>query len=1336
MGSDGLGPNEKEALEKVLGYLNFSSGTPDPKLLAHLNCLWQAQGVSTTSRPPWQVVGEILNSGLERLVAENSVFHDASQATAVLGLVWERTLPSYLEFHSDLLFHQTDEHVFNSFFVGRVCEAVLGLKEPWNEEDRIVRGAIRQLNDYLGYRPVAVLESRKIEPYPHERVRPIPLFVRGAGVAVGVYYEVVTRALTLLEQTDEDILHSACFDLRNLEELAIDPRAYDFDHPVNKRPNYHFGQWDPHQIDGQGHYTRFVIQQVTLDALMQRLDNREISADELLVEAAAVLAGIILMGAGISGSGPDTHDSTTTLTSLLPRIAGYRDAFYERLLSRIPGPHGVRLVHEAAERRQPFGCARQHLNAQLARRRAAQLEHVQLAKIFARMGYPEAAKQEANVVPTTSARMLCRIDCRLTAAQAAITQRDPTRAASLLSEVVAILHRGIDCGALVDPWNILGFDAQFSLFPATENSVHDHRVDELIALLEEVFGLYSRAWAETAAGDSAELAERISADFHSLAHWWRQFAAHEVSNVEAIDALEAYHAAEHVSRALKLWHQGGAAAGDISFWAPHAQMFDSAQAYALVIEALLDQADYVAALGLLIHWLSEAERIPLEQGDSSFYRLAERWLLDVRRSDMDDQAEPGVAQAGVIRGETWRLIRKFFDYLEANAEEYWETPSFELTSGSAPGTSREQTPADPFVAADGEDELDDEEEDLFSAAYESVVFHDSADDGVEGSIFDTNDATEDELVDESQRVVDRLTFMSTLARLCKSAGLTPLDSTVGTELLAERRVVMHHWIDKLQSNRTELIELVDQVRGYRIPTPQGDHDSMLAYDRRRMYKEGLLDRIIATSAETADAVRLLRSAIVAESPNQSVAETADVPQEERLAILAVAAILRRDVVQARQHAQELILELAGLPLLYVPLAKGGDAREIVATRIRQRSIQDLLLCLPRLGLYVETFRLIETARDMERNNPVGAGAVTEFDELFKIGYKAMVQSLVISAEDWTVKDRPAGESHGSADSPLVACLEQLTEVCLHSWLAHSHTLRLSVLEKVNEKQAWNTLVDFIKRYGDELFTQRFLNLGNVRAILHQGADTWLRQVQEEGNHCLECRLLDEIDDKISRRDAVYRLTLVLEAIIENYSEYRDYNSTTTQSDRGDLLYTLLDFFRLRTKYDRVCWNLKPVVLAHEILVRRGCKQAAQLWRRALRERIDAEADKFVERLTKLQKKYAMQMPSIADRINERFMRPLVIDRLCSLVQPAIAEAKRDGPRPTFRMLQYETDFLTREPSGVGFDLPPWLAALEEEVQRVSQPPHERDDFDVLELAVPLLKLSHDEALARLDEWQD
>ena len=80
------------------------------------------------------------------------------------------------------------------------------------------------------------------------------------------------------------------------------------------------------------------------------------------------------------------------------------------------------------------------------------------------------------------------------------------------------------------------------------------------------------------------------------------------------------------------------------------------------------------------------------------------------------------------------------------------------------------------------------------------------------------------------------------------------------------------------------------------------------------------------------------------------------------------------------------------------------------------------------------------------------------------------------------------------------------------------------------------------------------------------------------------------------------LSLVIEAVVENYDQYRDYNSTTTQSDRGEKLYTLLDFLRLQSGYDRVAWNLRPVMTVHEVLLRHSRHDAARRWRRSLRPR--------------------------------------------------------------------------------------------------------------------------------------
>jgi len=85
-----------------------------------------------------------------------------------------------------------------------------------------------------------------------------------------------------------------------------------------------------------------------------------------------------------------------------------------------------------------------------------------------------------------------------------------------------------------------------------------------------------------------------------------------------------------------------------------------------------------------------------------------------------------------------QLVRKFFDFLEANADEYWSAPDFTLL------TAVERTEHETAGTLPGEDDAE-EEESLFSAAYEDVVYTDSTDDGVDGELFDTGDTTTDEL---------------------------------------------------------------------------------------------------------------------------------------------------------------------------------------------------------------------------------------------------------------------------------------------------------------------------------------------------------------------------------------------------------------------------------------------------------------------------------------------------------------------------------------------------------------------------------------------------------------
>jgi hypothetical protein len=907
-----------EDLRQVLGFLNFSSGKIDLKTLSALNRLY-ALAVPTTpfeGLPAWLQIQQWLQDELVRLSESNPGFADSEQATATLELVWLNFLPAYLDFHRDLLFHQEPEAIFNGFFLGCAMEAVILQAGPWSETDRIVPAAIAQLNDFVGHRPVAVLEGRRLEPYAHEWLRPIPIFMSGIGATAGPYEAIVVRCMRILQETDPEILRSASFDLSMLEELALDPRAYDFDHPVNQRPNYHFGQWDPHRIDNSGNYRRFVVQQVTLDALLARVNEAsDLPHDELLTEAAAVLAGTILMASGICGWGPGAFASTVTLASLLGPIAAYRDQFYEQLLDRMSGSHLDRLLEEQKIRRQPFGGARQHLNTHLAKLRASQLEHVQLARLFARMGNAAAAKEQSDIVPVPSARIVSRIDCLITAGDHFLQVGKLDEAAAISPQVMDLLHRGIQCGAIVDPWNILGFAGNFSRFEGPDAAVHDHRVEDLVQLMEFVFAMQSRIWREASAAGRADLCQQIETQLRSAAAWWRQFAAHEVGDLEATDPLETVESAVLVAKALALWHAGGAATGDVRFWAPHAELFDSPKAYALVVESLLERDDFVASMALLVHWLGQAERVGLQKGDDSFSDLARRWMQRLEFCLQTGQAAPGL---------DWNVAQKFFDYLEANADHFWTAPEFRLKTGQRPppgrgpnsGTLAGESDSNfaPNSADDFEEVLDaDDESGTFDAAYEGVVYNDTTDDGVDSDVPEAESGNSgSELLDEANRLNQHLTFLTALAQMWKGAALSrhlrPEIST-GDAKSHARLQAMENWAEQAAANRRGLLALMQDVAAYRIAKGGTDHDAMSRYDRQRLVKESLMERVIAAAIETADARRLLLANLsVASNTSLSFQQgIADLPEDDRIAIEVLGNLLYGEHTAIDKNFSRLLL---------------------------------------------------------------------------------------------------------------------------------------------------------------------------------------------------------------------------------------------------------------------------------------------------------------------------------------------------------------------------------------------------------------------------------------------
>ena len=212
MDLDELGNVGSKILHEILGYLNLSSGAPDPRFLGNLNELFgwiegpskrRARAAPLLPSPPGRPC-KPCSRLLRNCRGPPRPSAGWIRRRPYCGLVFQQALPAYRQYHRDLLFHQTDERLFQPVFHrpdvrGRAPPgAALG-------PDRAHRGrALRQLNDFIGHRPVAVLQNeQKLQPYAHEWVRPDPAVrFAGPGRGAGRYHDLVEKALEILQSTD------------------------------------------------------------------------------------------------------------------------------------------------------------------------------------------------------------------------------------------------------------------------------------------------------------------------------------------------------------------------------------------------------------------------------------------------------------------------------------------------------------------------------------------------------------------------------------------------------------------------------------------------------------------------------------------------------------------------------------------------------------------------------------------------------------------------------------------------------------------------------------------------------------------------------------------------------------------------------------------------------------------------------------------------------------------------------------------------------------------------------------------------------------------------------
>lgn len=1303
-----------DAAREALGYLNFSSGNSDPAFLRNLNAVWGALPDEEDRREGLKLA---LEQVLEELAHQQPAFQDAAQAQAVINIGLDTLYHAYREYHSDLLFHLSDADFDHPFFYAVLLEAVLAQGGPWDEPDRVIGGAIEHLNDYVGYRPVAVLENgRKMQVYAHERFRPIPLYVSGAGVANGRYHDLIEHTLEFLRQAPQDILHAAYFDLERLEELVVDQRAYDHLHPVNKRTNFLFGEWDPHRIDLKGYYRRFVVRQIILESLQDWIDDKKSRTprSERLFDAAAALCGTMFMASSVSGAGPGTHDSTTSLTSLLPVVARRRDEFYARVMQSATGERLERLQKEEKKTQQPFGHVRQYLNMRLAGHGARQVQHRELAHLYAMMGYPQASRQQAQAIPAASIRLETEVECQVSSAHQALDQGQVETAVATLKQIPDLLKRGIGCGAFVDPWNILGFQGQFPLFSSREDAIPDNRVETLLSLMDQIFNAFSRCLGEAAARGLPVLREEISALHQSLAEWWDRYGSDVIEDLPDVSGSDSWEAASHVSSALSEWRQAGQAAGDISFWRNHVEKFQSAQSYALVVDALLQKRDHVASMGLLMQWLSQLDEVGCECPQHSIFSLLMRWMKLVT-------SETGTAALATIR--------RLFDFLEANADEWWSVPRLK---GVVDSTQSMSTDGLEFGGGGEEPQGETEEEsDVFGAAYDGVVFRDSAEDGNWGDTADgETDYRNTEFEVINRELEPRLKFLNAVGQMWQiAAARFATQLHCGAEVwTADRSVVdaVTNWHRQAQRWQIDLAELMEAIWDHEISASSGDHDSNVEYDIQLQVKFYLLHQVISTLICLRNAERLL---------NGIIPDGVDVPRgtdQDRQLARVYRAVIQRDVKTVRELLPQLLTRLARNPLLYIPLEGGGDPGQILRTQALQSVIRFLLRELPRLGLFRETWHTLLTAFRMERKWRPKGQAITEFDRLFSIALRQTLEALVSSTRHWS--------RDGQIDTEeLIDGLGRVLDPYQWIWREHSRTMRISAVDAIRKSGDWEEVVEFIKRYGGDLFHASQLTLGNVRAILHNGVDWFLDYLEEEQDPLHPIRLLEDLDSGIiDRGDAEWCLEQIYSVIVDRFDRFLEYNTTTTQSDYGEQIYSLLDFLKLESQYDRDAWNLTPLVVMHEVLVRHGLLAAAEVQEAAFEIQTSELADRHLADLQRLQRKYGMRMPTITDHLRERFVKPLAVNRILALVSQAVAEARQGQAESSeaFALLRQEVDDYLEDSWGSGVDIPDWLRSLEREVVAAAHPDEGGRPGMEADLNVPPLTISREEFLQQCRVWRD
>ena len=399
------------------------------------------------------------------------------------------------------------------------------------------------------------------------------------------------------------------------------------------------------------------------------------------------------------------------------------------------------------------------------------------------------------------------------------------------------------------------------------------------------------------------------------------------------------------------------------------------------------------------------------------------------------------------------------------------------------------------------------------------------------------------------------------------------------------RAALSDWEQTAGANLEKLLTLMDALHTHPIPEAQGDYEALVEYDRRRVLKEQLVYAAVGTCLDMTMAVGALHGARAADGGGPSGGTLAEWGAD---AIRLERALFRGDVAVVRSSLADF-------------LERFRRTAAVHAARPRRHSAAGVALCASLRpscgaadqpaapGIGARNFRVAQDGPGDGTRSPAAGARRHRVQPVFPGGFRrdGRGRGRRRGRVGRRLRGRETGPPAGASDGAFLAL-----------WIEHSRAVQISSVEGLGDEAEWERLRAFVRRYGSDLFHARFMTLANLRGVLHRGVGAYLDYLGQDADPLRPVRLVADLDRTLPRAEAVRRLEFILRVVVENYEEYKDYNSTTSQSDYGENLHVLLDFLQIKGDYERHAWEFRPLILAHEVLARRG-RAAAVLWERSL-----------------------------------------------------------------------------------------------------------------------------------------